>query len=91
MTRLECKNVLDKHIDLYYNGSLVGRGISPVVVFFRSPVIDEVECRQGFFVDMPEAILWADEQSKFYTEKKIPFALYVSGKLDDSFGVLFDE
>lgn len=91
MTRMECKNVLDKHIDLYYNGSIMGRGISPVLFFFRSPVTNEVESRQGFFIEMPEAIIWADEQARFYTEKKIPFALYICGKLDDSYGMLFDE
>lgn len=48
MTRMECLSIVNTHTDLYYNGSLAGKGVFPVVVFFKSPVTNDVECRQGF-------------------------------------------
>ena len=51
MTRMECLSIVNTHTDLYYNGSLAGKGVFPVVVFFKSPVTNDVECRQGFFVE----------------------------------------
>ena len=89
MTRMECLSIVNTHTDLYYNGSLAGKGVFPVVVFFKSPVTNDVECRQGFFVEAFEASLWAEEVTKFY--KDIPYALYLNGNFEDSYGTLFGE
>ena len=91
MTRMECLSIVNTHTDLYYNGSLAGKGVSPVVVFFKSPVTNDVECRQGFFVEGFEASLWAEGVTKFYKDKEIPYALYLNGNFEDSYGTLFGE
>ena len=91
MTRMECLSIVNTHTDLYYNGSLAGKGVFPVVVFFKSPVTNDVECRQVFFVEGFEASLWAEEVTKFYKDKDIPYALYLNGQFQDSYGTLFGE
>ena len=78
MTRMECLSIVNTHADLYYNGSLVGKGVFPVLLFFKSPVTNDVECRQGFFVEGPEASLWAEGLKKFYKDKEIPYLLYLN-------------
>ena len=45
MTRMECLSIVNTHTDLYYNGSLAGKGVFPVLLFFKSPVTNDVECR----------------------------------------------
>ena len=84
MTRMECKNIVDKHYDIFYNEPLMGRGVIPVAVFLRSPVSGTVECRQAFFIEALEADTWSSDITKFYKEHNIPYASYIGGKLDDS-------
>lgn len=91
MTRMECLSIVNTHADLYYNGSLAGKGVFPVLVFFKSPVTNDVECRQGFFVEGSEASLWAESVTKFYQNKDIPYILYLNGQLENSCGTLFGE
>ena len=91
MTRMECLSIVSTHANLYYDGSLAGRGVFPVLVFFKSPVTNDVECRQGFFVEGSEASLWAEGLTKFYKDKEIPYILYLNGQLEDSYGTLFGE
>ena len=91
MTRMECLSIVNTHTELYYNGSLAEKGVFPVLVFFKSPVTNDVECRQGFFVEGFEASLWAEEVTKFYKDKDIPYALYLNGQFQDSYGTLFGE
>lgn len=91
MTRMECLSIVNTHADLYYNGSLAGKGVFPVLLFFKSPVTNDVECRQGFFVEGPEASLWAEGLTKFYQNKDIPYILYLNGQLENSYGTLFGE
>ena len=90
MTRMECLSIVNTHTDFYYNGALVGKGAFPVLIFFKSPVTNDVECRQGFFVEGAEASLWAEDLIKFYKDKGIPYVLYLNGYLKDSYGTLFD-
>lgn len=91
MTRMECKNIVDKHYDIFYNEPLMGRGVIPVAVFFRSPVTNDVECRQAFFLEALEADMWASDITKFYKDKEIPYILYMNGQLEDSYGTMFSE
>lgn len=91
MTRMECLSIVNTHADLYYNGSLAGKGVFPVLLFFKSPVTNDVECRQGFFVEGSEASLWAEGLTKFYQNKDIPYILYLNGQLEYSYGTLFGE
>lgn len=91
MTRMECLSIVNTHADLYYNGSLAGKGVFSVLVFFKSPVTNDVECRQGFFVEGSEASLWAESVTKFYQNKDIPYILYLNGQLENSYGTLFGE
>ena len=90
MTRMECLSIVNTHTDLYYNGSLAGKGVFPVLLFFKSPVTNDVQCRQGFFVEGSEASLWAEGLVKFYKAKDITYILYLNGQLEDSYGTLFD-
>ena len=91
MTRMECLSIVNTHTDLYYNGSLAGKGVFPVLLFFKSPVTNDVECRQGFFVEGFEASLCAEGVTKFYKDKEIPYAVYLNGNFEDSYGTLFGE
>lgn len=92
MTRMECVRLINTHKDLYYEGSLIdGRGVFPVLVFFKSPVTGAVECRQGFFVEASEASIWAEELKKVYREMGVPFYLYLNGQLEDSQETLLNE
>lgn len=91
MTRMECQSIVNTHTDLYYNGSLAGKGVFPVLLFFKSPVTNDVECRQGFFVEGSEASLWAEGLTKFYQDNDISYILYRNGQLEDSYGTLFGE
>ena len=92
MTRMECLSIVNTHTDLYYNGSLVGKGVFPVLIFFKSPVTNDVECRQAFFLEALEADMWASDITKFYKEHNIPYASYIGGKLDDSSATsIFDD
>ena len=59
--------------------------------YYKSPVTNDVECRQGFFVESSEASLWAEGVTKFYKDKEIPYLLYLNGQLQDSYGTLFGE
>lgn len=89
MTRLECKNIVDNHRDIFYNESLMGRIVIPVALFHRPSITGIVECRQAFFIESSEADIWASNTTKFYKEHNIPYASYIGGKLDDSSGQLF--
>ncbi len=89
MTRMECQSIVNTHTDLYYTGSLAGKGVFPVLLLFKSPVTNGVECRQGFFIEGSEASLWAEGLTKFYKDKEIPYILYLNGQLEDSYGTLF--
>lgn len=89
MTRLECKNIVDNHFDIFYNESWMGRFVIPVALFFRSSVTGTVECRQAFFIESAEANIWASNIAKFYKERNIPYASFIGGRLDDSSGQVF--
>lgn len=61
------------------------------IVFFRSPITNDVECRVAYFENMVEAVLWLDEKEKFYRKHKIPFGIYLNTGLREHEGYLWDD
>lgn len=59
------------------------------VIFYKSPVTDQVEHRIIYSPQFAEGIGWLTDTLKFYKERSIPFAAYSCGGIYDSEGVLF--
>ena len=80
MNREDCKALLGKlNKDKYFS----------FVVFFRSPLTDEVEERHIFSDVEWEGRIWVDVVTKIYKENNIPYAVYVRGEHVDGQGNLF--
>lgn len=61
------------------------------IVFYRSPITNDVECRVAYFENIAETALWLDEKEKFYRKNKIPFAIYLNTGLRENEGYLWDD
>ncbi len=58
-------------------------------VFFRGPIIDEVETVAIYSTDNYEVINWAHRKFDKYKEMNIPVAIYLNYNFEDSYGDLF--
>ena len=59
MTREDCIKKLEEVRNKYTQ-------LNSGIVFYRSPVTNDVECRVAYFENISEAALWLDEKEKFY-------------------------
>ena len=80
MNREDCKALLDK---------LSKDKHMSFVIFFRSPLTDEVEERHVFADVEWEGRIWVDIVTKIYKENNIPYAVYMKGEHVDGQGNLF--
>lgn len=80
MDREDCKALLDK---------LTKDKHMSFVIFFRSPLTDEVEERHIFADQQWEGQTWLNSISEFYFNSKIPFAAYINGHYYVGEGQLF--
>ena len=84
MTREDCIKKLEEVRNKYAR-------LNSGIVFFRSPVTNNVECRAAYFENIAEAALWLDEKEKFYRKSNIPFAIYLDTRLRENEGYLWDD
>lgn len=80
MNREDCKALLDK---------LSKDKHMSFVIFFRSPLTDEVEERHVFADVEWEGKVWLNLVTEYYFNAKIPFATYVNGQYYAGEGSLF--
>ena len=84
MDRQECKNLLNdlQKIKLNY-----------YIIFFRSPLTDEVEETHIFTDDKTPMYVgkeWLQQKIDFYKKHRINFAGYINGQMIDAEGFLFN-
>lgn len=84
MTREDCIKKLEEVRNRYTQ-------LNSGIVFYRSPITNDVECRVAYFKNIAETALWLDEKEKFYRKNKIPFAIYLDTGLRENEGYLWDD
>lgn len=84
MTREDCMEKLKEVRNKYAQWN-------STIVFFKSPITNDVECRVAYFENFTEAALWLDEKEKFYKKNKIPFAIYLNTELRENEGYLWED
>lgn len=84
MTREQCLEILKED-----KSSITLDNLIRVLIFYKSPVTQEVEYRVGYFEQSMEAILWEDKISSFYENHHISYVTYIDDRIYKSQGCLF--
>ena len=84
MTKEDCVKKLEEVRNKYVQ-------LNSGIVFFRSPITNDVECRVAYFENIAETDLWLYEKERFYKKNKIPFAIYLDAILIENEGYLWDD
>lgn len=74
MTKEQCKVKLNKVNEFHENNPI----LHSVVIFWKSPLTFDVECRTAYFEEYMDADSYCTEQSNFYEDNSIPYASYLN-------------
>ena len=66
--------------------TLMKTGYNNAIIFYRSPITNEVESRDMMSTSYNEVVLWAQQLEKFYKEINVSYVIYVNGEMFDSYG-----
>ena len=85
MTREKCKLKL-KEVGKFQENNPT---LHSVVIFWKSPLTSDVECRTAYFEEYMDADSYYTEQSNFYEENDIPYTSYLNTHIYSTKGELF--
>ena len=80
--REEALKIVDNDIKEFFGKLFSAR------IFFRGPIIKDVETVAIFSQDAAECMMWIENKIKFYRKAKIPFVVYSNYEYYDSEGTL---
>lgn len=66
--------------------TLMKTGYNNAIIFYCSPITNEVESRDMMSTSYNEVVLWAQQLEKFYKEINVSYVVYVNGEMFDSYG-----
>ena len=80
--REEALKIVDNDVKEFFGKLFSAR------IFFRGPIIKDVETVAIFSQDAAECMMWIENKTKFYRKAEIPFVVYSNYEYYDSEGTL---
>ena len=66
--------------------ALMKTGYNNAIIFYHSPVTNEIESRDMMSTSYSEVLLWAQRKDTSYKNDNISYAIYVNGEMFNSYG-----